>query len=153
MKFTATLRVATRDGPKTYVFKDGVTRGTTVVFDATAPHITDAFLRPYARRPTSVNLSAVGAGDIAVLYVAFSEPLRFPPKIQMNGRDAHVSLASVHGNAFYGYIEISPKLDAGRERVTFSIVSVRDRSGNPCYTCAADSARGPTDAMKLRLSL
>ena len=151
MKFTATLLVQTRDGPETYVFKDGVTRGTNVVFDATAPHITDAFLRPYARRPTSVNLNAVGAGDIAVLYVAFSEPLRFPPKIQMNGRDAHVSLASVHGNAFYGYIEISPKLDAGRERVTFSIVSARDRSGNPCYTCAADSARGPTDAMNLRL--
>jgi mannan endo-1,4-beta-mannosidase len=153
MKFKATVRVETRDGPRTYVFKDGVTRGTTVVFDATAPHITDAFLRPYARRAMSDNPNAVGAGDIAVLYVAFSEPLRFLPKIQMNGRDAHVSLASVHGNAFYGYIEISPVLDADREDVTFSVESARDRSGNPCHACAADSARGPTDAMKLLLSL
>jgi hypothetical protein len=45
-------------------------------------------------------------------------------------------LASHHGDAFYGYVEISRAAgDVPGDEVTFEITAV-DRAGNACFTCA-----------------
>jgi hypothetical protein len=113
---------------------NGVTEGITVVFDSTAPYVVDAYLRPYVRNaPPRAN--AVRIGDIAVLYVTFSEPVD-DVRIRMRDRDAFVSLASPHGDAFYGYVEISRAAgDLPGDEVSFEITAV-DRAGNACFTCA-----------------
>lgn len=115
-------------------FVEGVTEGVTVVFDSTAPFVVDAYLRPYARDVLS-RADVVRIGDIAVLYVSFSEPVD-DVRVRMRDRDAFVSLASHHGDAFYGYVEISRAAgDVPGDEVTFEISAV-DRAGNTCFTCA-----------------
>jgi len=137
-----------------YVVKN-VTHGTRIVFDSAAPYITDAFLRPYTSQGDIVKehqvFSTVAFGDIAVLYVAFSEPVG-APKVKMNGREAFVSLATAHStNSFYAFVEITPENDVLGSDVTFEVVEAADYAGNKCFTCSDDLSKLTTDGSLLRV--
>ena len=124
-----------------------VTHGTRIVFDSAAPFVTDAFLRPYSSGNEQSN--TVAYGDIAVLYVAFSEPVGIP-KVLMNGRDAFVSVAKAHSaNAFYAFVEITAETDALGSAVSFEVIEANDYAGNKCYTCSDGLSKRTTDESSL----
>lgn len=130
---------------------DAVTSGTTVVFDSAAPFVVDAFLRPYKPNSNGGSLTFdIDFGDVAVLYVLFSEPVE-EPEFRANGRRAFVSPASSHGDAYYAYIEITSGVDSAGDEIAFEIVSALDRAGNPCFTCE-NVVTQTTDGSALRVA-
>jgi len=148
MKFQ--IYLIERGNENAYVV-DAVTSGTTVVFDSAAPFVVDAFLRPYKPNSNGGSLTFdIDFGDVAVLYVLFSEPVE-EPEFRANGRRAFVSPASSHGDAYYAYIEITPSLDLSGDEVAFEIVSALDRAGNRCFTCE-NVVTQTTDGSALRVA-
>ena len=147
MKFRVFLSVA--DSATEVFVLDAVTMGTTIVFDSAAPFVVDAFLRPYRSTVDGTLSFTVNYGDVAVLFVSFSEPVT-PPEVVMNGRLAFISVASSLGDAYYAYVEITRGVDAPGTELTFEIVSALDRAGNRCFTCENAPVR-TTDASSLRV--
>ena len=167
MYFTATRRLGQGgnyldEGPITFAIYlsseivatiTRVTHGTTVVFDSASPFITDAFLRPYysSSAGSDERSNTVAYGEIAVLYIAFSEPVGVP-KVLMNARPAFVSLASAHvTSAYYAYIEVTSGQDALGSMVTFEVLEANDYAGNKCYTCSDAMTMTTTDGSALRI--